>query len=176
MAGTFTERIAVLRRMCGMPGDLTASLEVNQVYAHVQHEELSYRHPRGGQAKYLEQPLFAHYRHYLDDYARTVLRDGGRAAMVRTAEHLSDQVELHAPRLFQNLRFSGHPKVTANGIVHYDRPPKRHRLTAAELEAEEAILWPTLPARLKGWIWWHVMKMPHPPSWYKKRGISRGWT
>jgi hypothetical protein len=51
-------------------------------------------HPRGGSAKYLEKPLMEHYRDYLDDYAKTVLTDGGQPAMKRSVEHLSDQVEV----------------------------------------------------------------------------------
>lgn len=39
-------------------GKLTVSAEVsfNTVYAARQHEELTWNHPKGGQAKYLEQP------------------------------------------------------------------------------------------------------------------------
>lgn len=36
-----------------------------QRYAAVQHERLDYHHPRGGQAKYLEQPLEANRQRYL---------------------------------------------------------------------------------------------------------------
>lgn len=35
----------------------TAEVSFNEVYAARQHEELGWRHPLGGQAKYLEQPV-----------------------------------------------------------------------------------------------------------------------
>lgn len=39
-------------------------------YAAVQHENLAYRHPRGGQAKYLEKPLKDNSLAYADNMAR----------------------------------------------------------------------------------------------------------
>lgn len=38
---------------------IEARISFNTPYAARQHEELSYRHPRGGNAKYLERPLRA---------------------------------------------------------------------------------------------------------------------
>jgi hypothetical protein len=133
--GTFSERIDELRRMVGS-GKITARVTVDQRYAAYQHEHLEFRHPRGGKALYLQQPLMDHFRDYLEDYARTVLDDGGQPAMRRAAEHLSDQVEMHAPREFLDLMFSGHPQVTQDGRTLYDRPPKRRRLTDEELRAK----------------------------------------
>jgi hypothetical protein len=69
-------------------------------------------------------------------------------------EHLSGQVDVHAPVLFDHLRRSGHPVVTLGGAVIYDRPPEVHRLTEAELRAQSRLLYPFLPARLKGWLYW----------------------
>lgn len=171
MAGTFTERIALLREMTGMPGDITGTLIVDQVYAHFQHEDLTLHHPRGGHAKYLELPLFTHYRDYLTAYARTVLDDGGRRAMAANMEHLSAQLKVHAPILFNHLRRSGHPVVTVDGAVTYDRPPEVHRLTEAQLKAQSRLLYPFLPARLKGWLYWRYNprgQAGHPP-------IGSGW-
>jgi hypothetical protein len=76
------------------------------------------------------------YRDYLGDYARTVLHDGGQPAMKRSMEHLSDQVELSAPREWGDLRKSGHPQVTLGERTVYDRAPKAARLTAEELKAK----------------------------------------
>lgn len=136
MTGTFTERIAELRRMVGGPDRLAGTVLCDQVYAHFQHERMDLHHPRGGTAKYLEKPLFDHFRGYLGDYAKTVLDDGGQPAMKRSMEHLSDQVEMTAPREWGDLLKSGHPKVTLGGRVIYDRAPKTGRLTAAELKAK----------------------------------------
>ena len=38
-------------------GEITGTVSFNKPYAMVQHEDMTYIHPRGGQAKYLEQPL-----------------------------------------------------------------------------------------------------------------------
>lgn len=64
-------------------GDLRGSGNVNPIangyevrfsqrYSAKQHEELGYNHPRGGQAKYLEQPLEENRQRYLDHVAATV--------------------------------------------------------------------------------------------------------
>ena len=98
--------------------------------------EWSYIHPRGGSAKYLQRPLFDHYRDYIGDYARTVLEDGGQAAMSRSMEHLSDQVEVTPPASGVTCCKSGHPKVEQDGRTLYDRPPKAARLTEAGAEGQ----------------------------------------
>lgn len=115
---------------------------------------MTLNHPRGGGPKYLEQPLFARYQQYLTNYARSVLHDGGRAAMKANMEHLSGAVKVHAPILFNHLRRSGHPIVTLGGVTIYDREPEVHRLTEEQLRAQSRLLYPGLPARLKGWLYW----------------------
>jgi hypothetical protein len=40
-----------------VPGGVEAQVSFNTVYAARQHEELTWKHPRGGKAKYLEDPL-----------------------------------------------------------------------------------------------------------------------
>lgn len=97
---------------------------------------MEFRHPRGGGPKYLEKPLMDHYRDYLDDYAKTLLHDGGVPAMRRSVEHLSDAVELTAPREWGDLMSSGHPSVTQGERTVYDRPPKAARLTKEELRVK----------------------------------------
>jgi len=136
MTGTFSERIAELRHMTGLGQRLQGTCTVDQVYAHFQHERLELRHPRGGVPKFLQKPLFDHYRDYLDDYAHTVLHDGGQPAMKRSMEHLSDEVEISAPREWGDLRKSGHPQVKLGDRTVYDRPPKAARLTKEELRAK----------------------------------------
>jgi hypothetical protein len=136
MTGTFSERIAELRHMVGDGQRLVGSVTCDQIYAHRQHEDLSYHHPRGGSAKYLEKPLMDGFRDYLGDYAKTVLRDGGQPAMRRSMEHLSDAVELTAPREWGDLRRSGHPQVALGERTVYDRAPKAARLTTEELRAK----------------------------------------
>jgi hypothetical protein len=135
MSGTFSARIDELRKSVGSE-KLTAAVSVNQVYAHAVHEHQEWHHPRGGSAKYLERPLMDHFRDYLDDYAKTVLHDGGQPAMKRSAEHLSDEVELNAPREWGDLMGSGRPSVEQGGRTIYERAPKVGRLSKAELAAK----------------------------------------
>lgn len=136
MSGTFSERIAELRHLVGDGQRLQGSVTVDQRYAKYQHERVELHHPRGGGAFYLQKPLMDGYRNYLDDYAKTVLRDGGQPAMKRSMEHLSDQVELTAPREWGDLLKSGAPKVTLGERTVYDRAPKAARLTAQELKTK----------------------------------------
>jgi hypothetical protein len=156
MSGTFGLRVdELLKRTHAGEGILKGSVTVDQVYAHYQHERLDLHHPRGGHAKFLEIPLMDHFRAYLEDIAVTYYDDGGERAMARSMEHLSDAVELAAPWEFGDLMHSGHPQVQRGARDVYDRPPKRHRLTKAELRLKNRLRWPLLPAALKGWIYWH---------------------
>ena len=126
-----------------------------------QHERLDLHHPRGGQGKYLEKPLFDHYRDYLDDYAKTVLKDGGQPAMKRSMEHLSDEVEVTAPREWGDLRKSGHPQVKLGDRTVYDRAPKAARLTDAGTEGQVARHPPRAPrCRLDRLL--HARRQGHP--------------
>jgi hypothetical protein len=150
MSGTFSARIDELRKRVGSE-KITATVTVDQVYAHYQHERMDLHHPRGGGPKFLERPLTGRYRDYLGDYAKTVLGDGGQPAMRRSAEHLSDQVEVTAPAEFGDLRRSGHPTVTAGGRTLYDRPPKQHRLTAGELRVKSRAV---MQARIAAGLPW----------------------
>jgi hypothetical protein len=161
MTSTFTERFAELRHRMGLPENLHGEVEVNQVYAHYQHAHLEFRHPRGGQAYYLTAPLMTHWPVYLEAIARTALDDGGEREMARAMEHLSGQVELLAPVEFADLRRSGHPRVTRGARTTYDRQPKVHRLTEAELRVKNRLR--KLPPEILGWIWWHVMRNTKPP-------------
>lgn len=173
MPGEFSARIDELRRMVGGPGQLTGSVVCDQVYAHYIHEHLEFRHPRGGTAKFLERPLFDHFRDYLGDYAKTVLDDGGQPAMKRSMEHLSDEVEGTAPREWGDLLSSGHPSVKQGGRVIYDRAPKTGRLTAAELKAKSrAILRRRLAEGLTVYFFKHgkVIRIPGKNEPHALRG------
>lgn len=136
MASTFGDRIDELKAMVGT-GDLTGTVVVDQIYAQVQHEELTFNHPRGGQALYLQAPLMENYPHYLQTYADRLLEDGGEQAMVGAMEDLAEDggVATRAPVLYSNLRASGHPMVDSDGVTVYDRPPRQHRLSEEELRA-----------------------------------------
>lgn len=153
--------------MTGAPERLRGSVTVDQIYAHYQHEHLEFRHPRGGKALYLQAPLNDSYTGYLERYAQTVLDDGGQQSLGRSMEHLSDQVEIHAPREFGDLLRSGHPEVYQGERRVYNREPKQHRLSEAELRIKARLR--HLPPELIGWIWWHVMHKQEPPPHLRGR-------
>lgn len=137
MAGaeSFDQRLAELSESVG-EGTLHGSVVVDQVYARYQHEGLDLKHPSGGVAKYLESPLYAHHRDYVQTLADHVLTGNLTSAMADNVEALSREVYELAPREFHDLRASGHPTVTDHGSVAYDRPPNVHRLTEPELAAK----------------------------------------
>ena len=135
MAGTFDERIQQLAEKVG-GGQLEGRVVVDQIYARFQHEELQLRHPRGGQAKFLEQPLHTQHGRYLQGIADSTLTEGPVAGMVEAMEDLTRQVEVHAPVEFENLRESGAPTVVDGGRTAYERPPIQRRLTEAELREQ----------------------------------------
>ena len=164
MTSTFSDRIDELRKTAGNGQKLTGSVVVDQIYAHFQHEGLNLHHPRGGSAKYLEKPLMDGHRDYLEDYARTVLNDGGQPAMKRSVEHLSDQVEVTAPVEFSDLRGSGHPSVTLGGRTVYDRAPKVARLSAGELKARSRARMRALQAAGLPWFFTRHGKVIRVPG------------
>lgn len=108
-----------------------------RVYARYQHEGLDLNHPRGGQALYLQQPLFDKHAGYLQSYADKLLEDGGESALIEAMEDLAEDggVATRAPVLYANLRASGAPSVVSDGVIIYDRPPRQHRLSEEELKA-----------------------------------------
>lgn len=143
MATTFHDRIRALREQVGSSeAVLRGSVVVDQRYAHVQHERLDFRHPRGGQALYLAEPLMRNHRRYLQDYADAVLDNGGHDAMIRAVEDLagSGGVATHAPVELGDLRASGHPSVRLGERQVYDRPAAMHRLSPSELKAKSRVI------------------------------------
>lgn len=118
---------------------LAGHVEFDQVYAHYQHEGLELRHPRGGQAKYLEAPLFASAAATYQKVADSLLDDGGREGMSDAMENLSDEAKSLAPVEFHDLRDSGHPTVRVGDETVYDRPPVVARLTPEQLKAKSRL-------------------------------------
>jgi len=118
-------------------GDLEGRLVVDQIYAQNQHESVWFKHPAGGQAKYLSEPLLATAPAMLQRLANNVLKGNLVLAMSENMEAMSGEVFRHAPWEFADLRASGHPMVSEYGSVVYDRPPLMHRLTPSELEAKD---------------------------------------
>jgi hypothetical protein len=132
----FGARIDQLMERVGT-GELVGMVQVDQIYAQAQHEHLDWNHPRGGQALYLQAPLMEKHAEYMQKIADGILDDGGKHAMEECVEDLAEEggVATHAPILYANLRASGHPTVSEDGVTIYDRPPRQHRLTEEELRA-----------------------------------------
>lgn len=147
----FSERLDFLADDVGHD-HLIGQVEVDQIYAHRQHEELTWHHPEGGQAKYLEEPFLTSVEDNMRHLAKTLLDPGGpTTGMVEVVEGGARAVFEHAPFEFGDLRASGHPSVIDGGHVVdvetgkvdvqggqtvYDRPPAVHRLTEEELRAK----------------------------------------
>jgi hypothetical protein len=133
MPSDFSEKIDELMARVGV-GDTVGKVEVDQIYAHYQHEDLALQHVAGG-PKYLEGPLLENMHDYVSWLADTCLEEGGaKDGMIRAMEHLSEQVTVRAPVRYGNLRFSSHPSVEDDGVTVYDRPPVAHRLTEEEIK------------------------------------------
>ena len=119
------------------PDDISGKVEVNQVYAHYQHEHPEFHHPDGGQAFYLRDPLFLKAEEYMRRLAAGALHGKLRDAMIENVEDLSQEVYQRAPWEFGDLRASGHPTVEEDGALVYDRAPMVRRLSEEELDIKE---------------------------------------
>ena len=134
--GDFAARIDELKELVGH-GSLVGNVKVDQVYAHYQHEGLDFAHPRGGQAKYLEEPLHAGSSGFWEQIAATALveGEGPEKGMEEAVKHLGDEVKDKAPREFDNLRRSAALTVTSDGAEVYHKPAEVPRLSEEELKA-----------------------------------------
>lgn len=118
---------------------IKATVTVDQVYAEIQHEALEFNHPRGGQAKYLEEPMFAGHGAWFQEFADGLLREGSRAdeGWADVGRNLKDVVATHAPVEFGDLRQSAALQVRAGSAVVADEPARQPRLTDQELHAKD---------------------------------------
>jgi hypothetical protein len=138
--GVFTRSMDKL--LAQMPKrSLKGKVEVDQVYAHYQHENPQFNHPRGGGAFYLRDPLYSKSGQYLARLARHVVSTTGvvglESAMRNNMEDLADEIISTAPVEHNDLRHSGHPTVAKDGEIVYDRPPDVPRLSESELKARD---------------------------------------
>ena len=135
----FTDRLRQFAEDLGV-GKVHGQVEVDQVYAHYQHEHPEFAHPDGGKAFYLRDPLFEHGpKDFMETLAERAVTETGtdvQGGMADNMEQLSLDVYEQAPWEFGDLRASGHPKVTQDDAVLYDRPPNVHRLGPDELRAK----------------------------------------
>jgi len=142
--GTFAARMEKLAEMVG-DGDLVGKLVVDQRYA-APHERGFWvsgpnagvqirNHPQGGKEHFLRDPLLERGpTEYTQRLARMALQEHGLLrAMAENMEDLDRAMHGQAPHLFGDLRNSGHPTVTDQGRLVYNRAPRRHRLTEGAL-------------------------------------------
>lgn len=135
MTSTFGARIEELKRQVGH-GTLRGKVEVDQVYAAYQHEHDEFKHPDGGKAHYLRDPLFEGINSHMETLARKAITQGGselKEGMKDVVEDLSTKVYEQAPLEFGDLKGSAHPSVESDGAVVFDRPPNVPRLSEEEL-------------------------------------------
>lgn len=135
VTGSFVANLGHI--LADLPDEVTGRVEVNQVYAHYQHEGVGFHHPDGGQALYLKEPLYVNADKYLQHVADEVIGSHGvnvRQPMIDNMEDLSMEVYNRAPWEFGDLRASGHPTVEEDGVVVYDRAPMCPRLSEEELK------------------------------------------
>lgn len=118
---------------------IKATVTVNQPYAQDQHETMHYRHPRGGQAKYLELPMFEGFRGWLQEFADGLLDEGAdtEQGWGKVGRHLQEVVKENAPREFGDLLDSAALLVKSGGSIVLDIPAKQGRLSDAELTAKD---------------------------------------
>ena len=150
MGGTFGEGIDTLLKQT--PKHTKGVVEVDQVYAHYQHEGLSFHHPDGGEALYLKTPLFAKCRTYLNEIARGAITKEGVQIIDEMADRMEDlsrEVYDRAPLEFGDLKGSGHPYVVADNVIVRDRPPMVQRLEDFDLKAKSELRYLFDPNRYK---------------------------
>ena len=144
MAGeSFFEGIEALKERVGQ-GDLVGKVEVDQHYAQHQHETFGYLHIRGGGPHYLRNPLLDNAARYVSDLADNVLEGDLAESMAESMEDLQDHLDPAAPIDAEpnpiKLRQSGHPTVTDDGTIVYDRPqlhPREPFGASVELNGQE---------------------------------------
>lgn len=126
--GTFDEKIQGIAARVGT-GSLRGRVIFNQVYAKNQHESLYFKHPAGGQAKYLYTALITKYQSALQHIASVALTGAIVGGMIDATETIAKDAAKRAPMEFLDLRNSAHPVVTDRGARVYSRPPIQRRLT-----------------------------------------------
>lgn len=114
----------------------------DQEYAADQHETLGYRHPRGGQAKYLEGPLFQSYKARYQRLADKVTDVGGESLTSAFADEVHDlmlDASVAAPVEFGDLRLSGSIRVKEGTRNIRTIDAVQRRLTQRELEVKDLL-------------------------------------
>lgn len=121
-------------------GVVESHVTVDQVYAEMQHEALEFRHPRGGQAKYLETPLFSGSAGWIQKFASRFLNARTDVPTLwhnEVGESLQKSVGKFAPVEFNDLRRSAGLVTKVGRVPRLVNPPAQARLTEWELEGKD---------------------------------------
>lgn len=129
---TFDVRMKQLQAEIGF-GTLRGVIEVDQIYAHYQHEDLTLEHKYGGQGKFLSTALLARMDGTFRTLADSVLEGRLTSTMIAVTEEVAEAAKvitpiLPAPGVAGILRKSYHVTVTDDGVTVYDKPPEVPRL------------------------------------------------
>jgi hypothetical protein len=138
VTATFEERMTHLIDSVG-PGNLTAEVIVDQVYAKYQELRDDLVLHGGGQHHYTRDSLYEELEWIMGELAAHLLTADGsdiRSGIINVAEKLAQGVYERAPFEFGDLKASGAPHAYDNGAEIYTRPPGVHRLTREELRAK----------------------------------------
>lgn len=120
-------------------GKLTGRIVFDQPYAAKQHEELSFRHPHGGGAKYLTMALYHNYNEAYADLARYLFDMDIRVHMAVVTESIQENAAQRAPVEFNDLRRSGSVAVTDGQSLVYEREAKQSRLSESQMRRKDAL-------------------------------------
>lgn len=134
----FTESMDALIEQA--EGRRTASVTVDQVYAHYQESRPELHHPDGGQAFYLRDSVYL--GNHMATLARSLIDEYGLGidtGMREVAENIARGVYQRAPREFNDLRRSSHVRVTRGDSVTYERLPEVGRLSEGDLRLKHRL-------------------------------------
>lgn len=133
-------------------GNITGEVVVDQVYAHYQEVNVTFRHPDGGQAYYMRDSLYEDLNGKMQKIADSVLDEEGthpEEGVKKVVDSVNDSIKEKAPLEFGDLRGSGHRIVTVGQETVYDVPALIGRQSAEELKQKKHIQEILEPGRYK---------------------------
>lgn len=117
-------------------GKVVARIRFDQPYAEEQHEDMTLRHPGGGQAKFLYNALQTEGRKFPARIAAELYDTLPRNTMLEVAREVGADAQRRAPVWTGDLRDSMAIDILDGGAYVFRQPPVRKRLTDKELEAK----------------------------------------
>lgn len=137
MSSTCSARLRELNEHIGS-GKIKARVTIDQLYAQDQHENMMYKHTRGGGPKFLERALFEDAPEHYQSIANDIL--DVEKSMVRTMADVGHGLirgaARRSPIFLGDLSRSGALAVLEGSRIVLREAPQVDRLTEAELEAK----------------------------------------